>query len=311
VQEASSFFGNRLHVVGGVRFDNASKFEIHPISPQLSASLQVTRSTTMQFGVGRYNQFEFPAFPAFSLAGGNYCVPDTEYLQTANHFSAGVEHRIGENTRIRATFFDRQNQRLAAIGNGCPLIPKRDFYSVGEDYSRGVQLVWQSRTANRLSGWIGYTYTSARANSLFSFLSPSGSVVTFLTPYYPTLEDQRHTLNLFASYRLSPSVHLSGKFLYGSGFPIPGGKIDITKNPPQLVGWNATRLSDYQRLDIRAEKDWAFRRWKLALYGEMLNLTNHYNRRYINSLFNPDGTISVITEQGLPIIPTAGVAFEF
>jgi hypothetical protein len=112
-------------------------------------------------------------------------------------------------------------------------------------------------------------------------------------------------VNAFASYRLSPSVHLSGKFLYGSGFPIPSGY--FIAPPPQLVGWNATRLGDYQRLDLRAEKDWAFRRWKLALYGEMLNLTNHYNPRYIQA--GPNNT--VITEQGLPITPTAGVAFEF
>jgi hypothetical protein len=106
---------------------------------------------------------------------------------------------------------------------------------------------------------------------------------------------------------LTPSIHLSGKFLYGSGFPVPRGFIDITKNPPQFIGFNATRLGDYQRLDLRAEKDWAFTRWKLALYGEMLNLTNHYNPRYIQGA----GNNTIITEQGLPITPTAGLAFEF
>jgi hypothetical protein len=54
-----------------------------------------------------------------------------------------------------------------------------------------------------------------------------------------------------------------------------------------------------------------FRRWKLALYGEGLNLTNHYNPRYFYTAINPNGTFSVVTGQGLPITPTAGVAFEF
>lgn len=119
-QQTSSFFGNRLHLAGSLRFDTASKFDIHPVSPQLSTSLQVTHSTALQFGIGRYNQFQFPAFPGAILVGSNYCIPDSEYLQTANHVSAGVEHRRGENTRIRATFFDRQNQRLVAVGSGCP-----------------------------------------------------------------------------------------------------------------------------------------------------------------------------------------------
>jgi hypothetical protein len=292
-----------LHLVGSVRFDTASQYDIHPVSPQLSASLKVTRATAVQLGVGRYNQFTFPAFPGFTV--GPVCLPAEEALQTANHFSAGVEHRIGESTRVRATFFDRQNESQVARSGGCPLFPPFDFQSVGQDYSRGVQFVVQSRTANRLSGWIAYTYVFARQNQFFSInlLSPP-----FLSPYFPTLEDQHHSVNAFASYRLTPSVSLSGKFLYGSGFPVPSGTIDTTKSPPQLVGWNATRLSDYQRLDVRAEKDWAFTRWKLALYGEMLNLTNHFNPRFIQPGVDSH---SVVTEQGLPITPTAGVAFEF
>jgi hypothetical protein len=305
VQQGSSLFDNRLHLVGSVRVDTASEFNIHPVSPQVSAALQVSRSTTVQFGAGRYNQFAFPASPAFFVAG--QCAPDAEFLQTANHFTAGIDRRMGESTRIRATFFDRQNDRQIARSAGCPQFPPSGFESLGTNYSRGVQIVLQSRTANRLSGWIGYTYTHARQNSFFSYLSggPGSPTITFLSPDYPALEDQLHTVNAFASYRLSPSVHLSGKFLYGSGFPIPSGY--FIAPPPQLVGWNATRLGDYQRLDLRAEKDWAFRRWKLALYGEMLNLTNHYNPRYIQA--GPNNT--VITEQGLPITPTAGVAFEF
>jgi len=55
----------------------------------------------------------------------------------------------------------------------------------------------------------------------------------------------------------------------------------------------------------------AFTRWKLALYGELLNLTNHNNPRYFYTSQNPDGTFKVVTGQGLPIVPTAGVAFEF
>jgi hypothetical protein len=112
------------------------------------------------------------------------------------------------------------------------------------------------------------------------------------------LEDQRHTVNVFGSYRFLPTVHLSGKWLYGSGFPIPSDN-------------NRIRVGDYQRLDVRSEKDWAFKRWKLALYGEVLNVINHNNRRYFYAAKNPDGTFTVVTGQGLPITPTAGVALEF
>ena len=311
VQQTSSFFGNRLHLVGSVRFDTASNFDIHPLSPQLSAALQVARSTTVQFAVGRYNQFEFPAVQDV-LPGPKPCVTDVESLQTANHFSAGVEHRFWESTRIRATFFDRQNQSQNAYGGGCPGFPS-GFQGFGANYSRGVQFVVQSRTANRLSGWIGYTYTHARQNNFFSYeAQPGGPVTTLLSPDYPTLEDQLHSLNVFASYRLSPTVRLSGKFAYGSGFPVPSGYVNFKTTPFQFVGLNAARLGDYQRLDLRAEKDWALTRWKLVLYGEILNLTNHYNPRYVALYYAPGGqNNNIITQQGLPITPTAGLAFEF
>jgi hypothetical protein len=288
VQEASNFFGNRLHVVGGLRLDTAEQFDIHPVSPQLSASLQVASATQLQFGVGRYNQFDFPASPPLQYKG---CTLSSEVLQTANHYTAGVEQRIGESTRVKVLLFDRQNDTsfdasfYNPITNTC--IPEHGFISYKRDYSRGAQIVLQSRTANRLSGWIGYTLTYARQNSVYGH-----------NPFFPTLDDQRHTLNVFASYRISPTVHLSGKWLFGSGFPVPSNS-------------NAIREGDYQRLDVRAEKDWAFTRWKLALYGEVLNLTNHNNPRYFYTAQNPDGTFNVVTGQGLPIVPTAGVAFEF
>jgi len=288
VQEASSFFGNRLHVVGGLRLDTAEQFDIHPVSPQLSASLQVASATQLQFGIGRYNQFDFPASPPFQYKG---CTASAEFLQTANHFTAGVEQRIGESARLKVTLFDRQDDHSLDSSGYNPVTKtcysSPGFQSYERDYSRGAQIVLQSRTANRLSGWIGYTLTYARQNYIYSH-----------NPFFPTLDDQRHTLNVFASYRISPTVHLSGKWLFGSGFPVPSNN-------------NAIREGDYQRLDLRAEKDWAFTRWKLALYGEVLNLTNHNNPRYFYVAQNPGGTFNVVTGQGLPIVPTAGVAFEF
>jgi hypothetical protein len=132
------------------------------------------------------------------------------------------------------------------------------------------------------------------------------------TPYSPSLEDQRNALNVFATYRLKPSVNLSGKFLYGSGFQVSTGIFVLVGTTYQEVGTELLRFP-YQRMDVRADKDWAFKRWKLTLYGEVLNLTNHYNRRYFySSVIDPNtGQAQVKALQGLPITPTVGVAFQF
>jgi hypothetical protein len=294
VQQSSSLFKNRLSLVGSLRVDTAESFNLHPFAPQISAALQVASSTQLQLGYGRYHQFDFPANAPFQLE--NDCAVGSQDMQTADHYFAGVEQRFGENTRAKLLVFDRQDAYSYAVtaSPGCPpIFGSHGWVTSQHQYSRGAQIVIQSRTANRLSGWVSYTLAYARESE------PGPGPSPIATMYYPTLEDQRNTVNLFANYRLTPTINLGGKFLFGSGFPIPGSE------------YNTTHLGDYQQLDVRAGKDWAFQRWKLALYGEVLNLTDHYNPRYFYTSYNANGSYSVETGQGLPITPTAGVAFEF
>lgn len=250
--------------------------------------------------------------------------------EKSDHFTAAVEQRVGENTRLRLQAFDRQDSWAFGVIPGfngpesslpsppCPSFTPLPDSTYQRDYSRGVQLVVQRRSANRLSGWLGYTLARARERQyqVLYPLSPIGTdgLFPYSTPYYPTLEDQQHSLNAFAMYRLRPSLSLSGKFLYGSGVPVPSGTYIILGGDQYVqTGFNTQRLGAYQRLDIRADKDWAFQHWKLTLYGEVLNLTDHYNARYFyTSPINlTTGQVQVQTLQGLPITPTAGMAFQF
>jgi hypothetical protein len=181
-----------------------------------------------------------------------------------------------------------------------------------------VQLILERRSSNRLSGWLGYTLARAREQQS-QILDPFPSnfpqvLFPISTPYFPTLEDQRHWLTTVAMYRLKPSLSLSGKFLFGTGFPVPSGTfVKIGNNQYVPIGLNGTRLGSYTRLDVRADKDWAFQRWKLTLYSEVLNLTNHYNGRYdYESGIDPGtGQAHVNTLEGLPITPTVGLVFQF
>jgi hypothetical protein len=70
-------------------------------------------------------------------------------------------------------------------------------------------------------------------------------------------------------------------------------------------------LGPYEGLDLRVDKAWKFKRWKLKLYGEVLNITNHYNRIADSFQVNNNGQLFVTTQQTLPVTPTAGLVFEF
>ena len=316
VQQAASALKGRLHFLGGVRWDSLQQLDFHPFSGQASIALHATATTEFQVAAGRYQQF--PALEQWS----NLCFTPGSMPEQSDHYTAAVEQRLGENTRLRVQVFERQDafsltvipgQTLDSAGS-CPHASEPTPNSTYQrDYSRGVQVVLQRRSANRLSGWIGYTLARAEQKSE-NVLSRAVCPPTCFTatPYSPSLEDQRNSLNLFGMYRLKPSINLSGKFLYGSGFPVSNGIFVLVGTTYQQVGTQTLKFP-YQRLDIRADKDWAFKKWKLTLYGEVLNLTNHYNSRFVySSVIDPTtGQAQVKTLQGLPITPTAGVAFQF
>jgi len=285
-----------------VRLDGQEDLGTHPFSPQVSAAVRTFRNTELQFGFGRYVQTQFPSFPA---AGS--CLPDEQVLQRSNQYTAGVEQRFGENTRIRLQAFDRQSNDLVFVSN-IPPCSSGGFLPSGSsfrrNYSRGAQVVVQRRSANRLSGWVGYTLVYARQSDLFT----SGNSSLF-SPYFVGSEDQRHSVNGFASYRLRPTINLSAKVLYGSGFPVSGGLENGPGGQPRPAP--VVRPEPYFRLDPRADKCWAFTRWKLTLYGEVLNLTDHNNRIMTSTTFLPSGQLVSHTLRALPITPTAGLVFEF
>jgi hypothetical protein len=130
---------------------------------------------------------------------------------------------------------------------------------------------------------------------------------------YPTAYDQRHTVNAFASYRVSPSVNLSAKWAYGSNYPYPGflrvqnGVYYLTAARNQL------RFDPFQRLDVRINKSWTKDRYKMTLYGEVINVTNRKNYRFdsLNSYNTKTGQIGVTLDRLFPILPSAGIVFEW
>lgn len=317
-QQASSVLNGRVHLLGGVRWDQLQQLGLRPFSPQISMAVRVAAATQVQLATGRYQQF-----PALEQWSGQ-CYPFGPMPEKSDQYMVGVEQRFGENTRLRLQAFDRRDSyslgyvpgQLGSnpIPGNCPHEMQPLPNSVyRRDYSRGVQLVLQRRSANRLSGWLGYTLATAQTRTYalsipFNF-GPLGFVNT---PYSPSPDDQRHSLNAFGMYRLRPSLNLSARFVYGSGFPVASGTFVQVGTTYQQVGTQNLRFP-YQRLDLRTDKDWAFRRWKLTLYGEVLNITNRYNSRYIFlTVINPaTGQSQVVTRQGLPITPTAGVSFQF
>src|ERR1044072_3719603 len=133
--------------------------------------------------------------------------------------------------------------------------------------SRGIEMTVQRQGPNGLSGWVAYTLGRAR------WRDGSG-------PWFDGDFDQRHTLTAFGSWRIGPTVNLSTKYRYGSGLPVPGFYEEAAGGVFLSSARNLYRPEAYSRWDLRANKAFAFARWRLTLYGEVLNLLGRTQTRY-------------------------------
>jgi len=123
--------------------------------------------------------------------------------------------------------------------------------------------------------------------------------------------DQRHTFNVYGTYRLNPTLMISTKFRYGSNFPGPGF-LQVNNDSVVLSDQrNQSRVPAYSRLDLRANKAFNFDRWKLTLYGEVLNVLGRQNQRFEISVDTVNRLMSFDRSTMFPRLPIVGLRVEF
>ncbi|MBL8216728.1 MAG: TonB-dependent receptor [Bryobacterales bacterium] len=293
----------RIHLTGGARLDRHSVVPQSALSPYAAAGLRLWRGASFDAGWGQAVQWPEPLF-LYSVFGNRALL-----AERATHVTAGLEQRLDQRTRLRVEAYQRADRDLLfrslfeprLIGNTVfnPPVnaPVRNSL---RGYARGVEVFLQRRSANKLTGWVSYAYGAARQRD-----AVAGS-------FYADF-DQRHTANVYAGYRLRPTANLSARLTYGSGFPIPGF---LLRNGNQYMlarQRNGSRLDPYARVDVRANKDFTFDRWKLTLYAEAVNVTNRANYRFdsFNGYNVRTGQAFVGLDQMFPILPSAGLVLEF
>ena len=297
--------GSRLSLTLGGRFDHWDETGESRVSPRAAASFVIGPRTRMTAGYGDYAQF-----PAFAQLYGRHGNPDLE-AERSRHFVLGLEQRVGTHTRLRLDAYHQDENGLLyardsewRVEDGRIVIPRVDarLANTVSGRSRGVELLLQRRSANGLSGWIAYSYGTARRHDEESGISCDSDF------------DQRHTVTVYGSMRLSQTLNVSLKYRYGSGFPVPG----FYRSPAPGIYFlsderNTLRPDGYGRLDLRANKAWLFRSWKLTLFGEVLNVLDRENVRY-NGQDGIDfrtGRVFMSTDTLFPLLPSLGVTVDF
>src|SRR5208337_909289 len=97
-----------------------------------------------------------------------------------------------------------------------------------------------------------------------------------------------------------------------AAFPSPA----IFKRSARSTIWPAFATScawaRTHETDVRVNKSWTHDKWKLTLYGEVINLTNRTN--YVFDSFDGYTTSTkqayITLDKLFPILPSAGLVFE-
>jgi outer membrane receptor for ferrienterochelin and colicin len=304
VQDTWSMASNRIALTGGIRLDHFGPSAETVILPRSSLSIAITPGTHVTAAYGQFTQF-----PTLSDLRGEFRNPDLR-AERASHYSIGIERLLTEKTRFRVEAYDLEvKERIFSPEtewrlSGNRITPPRPGVVLANSLrgnSRGVELFIQRRSANRLSGWISYSYGVTR-------LHDTRSGLRFDSDY-----DQRHTFNTYGSYRLSETLNVSSKYRYGSGFPIAGFYRPAGEELFIAEQRNLARAPAYSRWDVRINKAFFFSRWKLTLYGEVVNVLNRKHIVYtdLESINSSTGKVFLDYNTLLPVVPTAGVTIEF
>jgi outer membrane cobalamin receptor len=294
---------NQFALTGGGRVEHSGLTAQTVVLPQGALTYHLADSWTFRAGAGSYAQS--PTLDEEYGFYGNHGLR----AEISNNYNLSVARMLGDHARVIAEVYDREDRnRLFSLNgprlvNGQAELLENPYMNSVHDHARGFEITLQRRSANKLTGWVSYAYSNTM------YYDPQDQL-QFVSDY-----DQRHTVNLFASYRLKPTFAVSVQYRYGSGMPVPGFVQFAPDGSPVVTAErNQARLPRYSRLDLRANKAWSFDRFKLTLAGELLNVTDHSNYFFLGEDPMRIQSVSDFAAQekkSVPLLPAVSLAIEF
>lgn len=258
---------------------------------QLRASLVPDR-LVLKAGVGIYHQA--PQGAELSPRFGN------PYLtwQYGATYVLGAELTLVHGLYIEAQGFYKDLRSLVVSD------PTLRYDSGGLGRVYGGELLLRQPLWHGLWGFVAYTLSRSERRD-----SPDGPWTLFRF-------DQTHILTAVLTYQLPWGLVLGARFRYVTGnptTPIVGGLRSVDgQSYLASAGTGAAgseRLPDFHQLDLRLDKTFTLRRFKIGLYLEVQNLYNQKNAEslvYGGRQLYQSGRVT-----GLPLFPNLGLRADF
>lgn len=244
---------DRVDVTLGLRGSRYDQTGENYLEPRASAQFKVTDRVRLKGAWGLYNQFVKRVENEDITEGSR----DFWLLSGDRIPTSSAEHRIvGASYEMPMWLFDVEAYQKVLDGvsqfstrsRQTPGQALDELFFTGTGDARGLEVLAQKKQG-RLTGWVGYTLSKVE----YELADFNGG------DPFPASQDQRHEVNVVASYQVGPWT-FSSTWVYGSGKPytVPEGQYPITTLDGGTLNFihvgdkNGHRLPAYHRLDVSA-----------------------------------------------------------
>lgn len=279
---------DRFRVNAGLRFTlfHVQGTTYQSFQPRFSARYLLGRRVSVKVSYTKMNQYIHLLSNSYISQPTDIWVPVTENIRpmNAHQVTGGLAWYFHGLDFSAEGYYKRMNNLVEYKDNG-PVLPAfagwEDRVGVGKGRSYGMELMVQKK-AGRFNGWIGYTL------SWSDRWFPDGTINKGVR--FPSRYDNRHKIDIVASYRLSKKVELTAAWMYKSGNHITLQDVNYRPSPDltdgetdELGEWtsglsassrNNYQLSPYHRLDLGANFYRYKRNGRMGIWN--LSLCNAY-----------------------------------
>ncbi len=270
--------------------------DLYSIDPRLVGRYALSKTFTLKGYIGEFSQPPQPEAVDARLGSPNVGV------ENSTHFGLGYEWKPHKLWTLDSEIYWVRRRNLVVfsgeeVDNDDGTFSDQTFVNRGRRDSYGLELIVKRQISERVFGWLSYTYSKARQQSLTT------------GEWLATAFDQPHVLNAVASWKPGRGFELGARFQLASGrpaTPVVGSTFDADSGGYDSISGptRSVRIATFRQLDVRVEKMWLYDTWSLGLYLDIINVANFTNTEAteFDYRFNESAPVT-----SFPFLPTLGI----
>jgi hypothetical protein len=329
-----TFAEGRMKLSLGLRtdvlsFNESTRNPLDQLSPRIALSYNINADWTVDANVGRY--FQLPPFTALGYVGADGDNQSLRFIQ-ADHYVLGSTRFLPWNAKASVEGFYKAYQyyplllrdsiSLATLGGDFGVIGNQLATPTSTGRAYGAEFTYQQKL---FKGWFGIAAITLVRSEFADFFGN----------YVPSSWDNRMIATFTFGKKFGKNWEFGGQYQHLGGAPYTPFDLERSANIqnwnvfgrglPDFSRLNSERYGEFDRLNIRVDKKWFFKKWNLDLYMDVQNALAYKleGPKFIdvvrdaegNPVVDPNNTTQYLTKfldntQGI-VQPGIGIIVDF